>query len=111
IDKRLVNVLLVEDDPVDAQMTQEAFRAANMEFKFNWVDDGVKGLRYLKRDTPYEDSTRPDLILLDINLPRKDGRKVLQEIKSDVHLKSIPVVVFTTSDTHIDLIKKYALDS
>jgi len=111
IDKRLVNVLLVEDDPVDAQMTQEAFRAATMDFKFNWVDDGVKGLRYLKHDTPYEDSTRPDLILLDINLPRKDGRKVLQEIKNDDQLKSIPVVLFTTSDTHVDLIKKYALDS
>src|SRR5258706_7183563 len=92
-------------------MTQEPFRVAKMEFKFHWVDDGVKVFRYLQRDPPYEQAVRPDLILLDINLPRKDGRKVLHEIKNNEILKSIPVVVFTTSESHTELVKKYAMDS
>src|ERR1700760_1674659 len=94
---QLIEVLLVEDDPGDVLMTQEAFTEHKVRNNLTVVSDGVEALAYLRRESPYADATRPDLILLDLNLPRKDGREVLAEIKEDPDLSLIPVVVLTTS--------------
>ncbi|PKM76347.1 MAG: response regulator [Firmicutes bacterium HGW-Firmicutes-15] len=102
-------ILLVEDDPGDAELIREGLRDAKILIDLQAVDDGIKALKYLRHEHPYEKSLLPDIILLDLNLPKKDGREVLGEIKSDPLLRRIPVVVLTTSDAEIDIIKSYTL--
>jgi CheY-like chemotaxis protein len=104
-----IEVLLVEDDPGDVLMTTEAFEEHKVGNRLHVVPDGVDALAYLRREGPYQDATRPDLILLDLNLPRVDGREVLAEIKKDESLRSIPVVVLTTSQADEDILRSYQL--
>lgn len=107
---RPVDILLVEDNPGDVRLTQEAFRESKMPVKLNVVTDGEDALNYLYRRSPYENVTRPDIILLDLNIPKKDGREVLCEIKNDISLKYVPVVVLTTSNAEQDIVKTYNLN-
>jgi CheY-like chemotaxis protein len=105
-----IEVLLVEDDPGDVQLTKEAFEEHKVRNRLTVVSDGEDALAYLRRDpTVYPDAVRPDLILLDLNLPRVDGREVLSEIKGDPELRSIPVVVLTTSQADEDIVRSYSL--
>lgn len=104
-----VEILLVEDDPADVELTKEGLKTAKMAINLYAVDDGIKALQYLRGEGPYSSAVRPDLILLDLNLPKKSGSEVLREIKSDPSLKSIPVVVLTTSDADTDIAKCYDL--
>src|SRR5687768_10858367 len=105
-----IEVLLVEDDPGDVQLTREAFEEHKVRNRLTVVVDGVDALAYLRRDPEvYPDAVRPDLILLDLNLPRVDGREVLQEIKADPELRRIPVVVLTTSQADEDIVRSYNL--
>jgi CheY-like chemotaxis protein len=104
---RLVEILLVEDSPGDVRLTIEALKEAKVSNRLNVVGDGVEALEYLRRQGKYADATRPDVVLLDLNLPRKDGRKVLAEMKDDPDLKVIPVVVLTTSRAEEDILKAY----
>lgn len=104
-----VNVLLVEDNPGDVRLTQEAFKEANMAIQLNVTMDGAEAIKYLRKEEKYSDVLTPDLILLDLNLPKKDGREVLKEIKTDDTLKRIPVVVLTTSNAEQDVMKSYNL--
>ncbi len=105
-----VDILLVEDNPGDVRLTQEAFRDSKLPVKFNVVMDGEDALNYLYRRPPYEEATRPDIILLDLNIPKKDGREVLSEIKNDESLKFVPVVVLTTSNAEQDIVRTYNLN-
>ncbi|MFS8100648.1 response regulator [Lentzea alba] len=105
----VIDVLLVEDDPGDALMTQEAFEHHKIRNTLHVVKDGVEALAFLRREGEYENAPRPGLILLDLNLPRKDGREVLAEVKADAELRSIPVVVLTTSDAEEDILRSYSL--
>ncbi|MHA6628223.1 response regulator [Pseudonocardia sichuanensis] len=105
---RTINVLLVEDDPGDVLMTREAFDEY-LHNRLDVVSDGDAALAYLRRDDPYADVPRPDLILLDLNLPRRDGREVLQEVKADPNLAHIPVIVLTTSQAEEDVLRSYQL--
>lgn len=102
-----INILLVEDNEPDVVLTQEAFKEAKISNALYVVEDGVEALDYLYQQGKYSDAPRPDLILLDLNLPRKDGRAVLQEIKSDPALASIPVVILTTSSDERDVVRAY----
>jgi two-component system response regulator len=104
-----VDILLVEDSPTDVLLAQEALETAKVLNHLHVVIDGVEAMQYLRREPPYENATRPDLVLLDLNLPRKDGREVLAEIKDDPHLKTIPVVVLTTSKAEEDILRAYGL--
>ena len=104
-----VEILLVEDSPGDVRLTQEALREAKVHNRMSVVEDGEKAMAFLRQEAPYADSPRPDIILLDLNLPRKDGREVLQEIKKDPLLKRIPVVVLTTSRAEEDIYHAYEL--
>ncbi len=104
-----VNILLIEDNPGDVRLTQEAFKEGNMNIKLDVVMDGVEAIKYLKKEMPYSQAITPDLILLDLNLPKKDGREVLLEIKTDSKLKRTPVVVLTTSNAQQDILKSYNL--
>jgi two-component system response regulator len=106
---KLIEILLVEDSPTDVLITQEALREAKLLNTIHVVEDGVEALAFLRNEGQYHDARRPDLILLDLNLPRKNGREVLAEIKSDPALKSIPVVVLTTSHAEQDVLKAYDL--
>jgi chemotaxis family two-component system response regulator Rcp1 len=100
-------VLLVEDDPGDVLIAQEALRAGDLATKLEIVPDGVEAMAYLRREGAYASATRPDLILLDLNLPRKSGHEVLAEVKDDPDLRSIPVVVLTTSAAVEDVSRSY----
>jgi two-component system, chemotaxis family, response regulator Rcp1 len=102
-------ILLVEDNPADVRLTMEALKECKIINRLNVVEDGVDALDFLRRQGRYADAPRPDLILLDLNLPRKDGREVLAEIKSDERLRLIPTVVLTTSSADEDLLKAYGL--
>ncbi len=104
-----VEVLLVEDNPGDVRLTLEAFKEGKVNNRLSVVEDGVEALAFLRREGKYADASRPDLILLDLNLPKKDGREVLAEIKADEDLKRIPVVVLTTSKAEEDILKTYNL--
>jgi CheY-like chemotaxis protein len=108
-DGTLIEVLLVEDDPGDVVMTQEAFEEHKVRNRLSVVSDGAEALAYLRREGRYADAVRPDLILLDLNLPRTDGREVLAEIKDDADLRTIPVVVLTTSEAEEDILRSYDL--
>jgi len=108
---RPVEILLVEDSPSDTELTVEALKEAKIRNHLSHVEDGVQALEFLRRQGPFTDAPRPDLIMLDLNLPRKDGREVLAEIKSDKDLKSIPVVVLTTSRAEQDILRAYQLNA
>jgi CheY-like chemotaxis protein len=109
INTRSIEILLVEDNPGDARLTIEAMREAKVRNRIHVVEDGVEAMEFLRRQGRYGDAPRPDLILLDLNLPRKDGREVLAEVKADPDLKRIPVVVLTTSRAEEDVIRAYDL--
>ncbi len=106
---RPVEVLLIEDNPGDIRLTKEAMKEAKIVNNLNVVEDGVEALDYLKKKGKYKDVNQPDLILLDLNLPKKNGREVLAELKQDVNLKQIPVVILTVSKAEEDIIKTYEL--
>lgn len=103
----LVRFLLVEDDDSHAELVERNLRRERIENTLDRVSDGEQAIKYLNREAPFEDATRPDVILLDLKLPKIDGHEVLQMIKSDPKLRSIPVVVLTTSDTEVDREKAY----
>jgi CheY-like chemotaxis protein len=105
----MIHVLLVEDDPGDVLITREAFAENKVRNHLSVVNDGVKALQFLRREVEYADAPRPDLILLDLNLPRMDGHEVLAHIKSDSDLQRIPVVILTTSDAEEDVLRSYDL--
>src|SRR6267143_5395988 len=107
--KRPVDILLVEDNPADARLAAEALRESSFETRLHWASDGVQAMAFLRRQGKDAQAPRPDLILLDLNLPKKDGREVLAEVKSDPSLKRIPVVVLTTSKAEEDILKTYNL--
>jgi two-component system, chemotaxis family, response regulator Rcp1 len=104
-----IEVLLVEDSPGDVRLTQEAFRDANTSIHLHVASDGVEAMAYLRHEGAHVHAPRPDIILLDLNLPKMDGREVLAAIKSDSDLKTIPVVILTTSGADTDIIKSYQL--
>ena len=104
-----IEILLVEDNPADVRLTQEALKEEKLHNNLSVVNDGVEALAFLHREGKYADAVRPDLILLDLNLPRKDGREVLKEIKNDPNLMAIPVVVLTVSDAEKDILITYNL--
>ena len=106
---RQVQILLVEDNPGDARLMKETLRDAKMLIKLDVVGDGVEAMAFLRQGGKYTSAPRPDLILLDLNLPKKDGREVLAEIKQDPSLKRIPVVVLTISNAEEDILKMYNL--
>ena len=108
---RAIEILMVEDNPGDVRLTREALKGGKVWTQVNVVEDGVAALDYLYRRPPYEAAHRPDLILLDLNLPRMDGREVLAKIKSDPALKLIPVVVLTTSQAEEDVLRAYHLSA
>ncbi len=108
--RRVLEILLVEDNPGDVRLTQEALKEGNVLNNLNVIMDGAEAINYLFREgEKYADAKRPDLILLDLNLPKKDGREVLDKIKKDPQLKRIPVVVLTTSNAETDIIRAYDL--
>ena len=106
-----IEVLLVEDSPGDVRLTQEAFREANIAIHLHIASDGVEALTFLKKQGGHAHAPRPDLILLDLNLPRMDGREVLAHIKEDENLKTIPTVILTTSEAEADIVKSYELQA
>jgi chemotaxis family two-component system response regulator Rcp1 len=106
-----IQVLLVEDSPGDVRLTQEAFRDANKAIQLNVVVDGVEAMAFLRHEGVHVHAPRPDLILLDLNLPKMDGREVLAHIKEDDSLKLIPTVILTTSDAEADIVKSYQLQA
>ncbi|WP_155373921.1 response regulator [Catellatospora vulcania] len=106
---RPIEVLLVEDDPGDVLMTREAFEEYKMRNTLHVVSDGVEALAYLRKEGEFAEANTPDLILLDLNLPRRDGREVLREIKNDPELCRVPVVVLTTSQAEEDVLRSYQL--
>ena len=106
---RPIEVLLVEDDEGDVLMTREALKEGKVLNRLNVVGDGVEALAYLRREPGYADVTRPDLVLLDLNLPKRDGRQVLADVKTDPDLRRIPVVVLTTSEAEEDIVRSYSL--
>ena len=106
-----IEVLLVEDSPGDVRLTQEAFREANPGIHLHVATDGVEAMAFLRREGVHAHAPRPDLILLDLNLPKMDGREVLAHIKDDAKLKTIPTVILTTSDAEADIVKSYQLQA
>jgi chemotaxis family two-component system response regulator Rcp1 len=104
-----IEVLLVEDSPGDVRLTQEAFKDAKVHINLHVAPDGAKAMIFLRREGEHSNAPRPDLILLDLNLPKKDGREVLAEIKGDPALMSIPVVILTTSSSDADILRSYQL--
>ena len=107
--RKAIDVLLVEDDPGDVLMTQEAFEHNKVRNTLTVVADGVSALAYLRKEGEHADASTPDLILLDLNLPKMDGREVLEALKADERLRMIPVVVLTTSEAEDDVVRSYAL--
>ena len=106
---RPIEILLVEDSPSDTELTVEALREAKMRNHLSTVEDGVQALAFLRRQGQFASAPRPDLIMLDLNLPRRDGREVLAEIKADQDLRTIPVVILTTSRAEQDVLRAYNL--
>lgn len=104
---RMIEILLVEDNPGDARLTLEAFKEGKVLNNLTVMKDGIEALAFLRRQSPYENAKMPDLILLDLNLPKKNGREVLAEIKVDDRLRSIPVVVLTSSAAEEDIARAY----
>jgi CheY-like chemotaxis protein len=108
-DLKLVEILLIEDNPGDARLTKEALKDGKVKINLSIVYDGEEGTDFLYRRNKYTDAPRPDLIILDLNLPRKNGREVLAEIKNDENLKSIPVIILTMSQAEEDILRTYNL--
>ena len=106
---RLVEILLVEDNPGDVRLTREAMKEGKMRNNLSVANDGVEAMAFLRQEGKYADAPRPDVVLLDLNLPKKDGRAVLAEIKADPDLKRIPVVVLTSSKADEDVLNSYDL--
>ena len=102
-----VDILLVEDNAGDVRLLEEAFKEGRLRVNLHIVRDGMKAVEFLWRHGPYADAPRPDLVLLDLNLPKKDGREVLAEVKANPQLRSIPVVILTTSSAEEDILKSY----
>jgi chemotaxis family two-component system response regulator Rcp1 len=108
-DSEPIEVLLVEDSPGDVRLTREAFKDAKVHINLHVASDGAEAMAFLRREGEQANAPRPDLILLDLNLPKKDGREVLEEIKESPTLKSIPVVILTTSASETDILRSYLL--
>jgi chemotaxis family two-component system response regulator Rcp1 len=108
-DAKPMEVLLVEDSPGDVRLTREALKDAKLHINLHIASDGIEAMSFLKREGQYDRVPRPDLILLDLNLPKKDGREVLEEIKKNPVLQSIPVVILTTSASETDILRSYLL--
>jgi chemotaxis family two-component system response regulator Rcp1 len=106
-----IEVLLVEDSPGDVRLTQEAFREANKEIHLHVASDGVEAMAFLRQQGVHAHAPRPELVLLDLNLPKMDGREVLALIKEDPNLKTIPTVILTTSESEADIVKSYQLQA
>jgi CheY-like chemotaxis protein len=104
-----LQILLVEDSPGDVRLTREAFREASISIELHVAADGVEAMAFLKHDGDHVNAPRPDMILLDLNLPKMDGREVLAHIKEDIGLRNIPTVILTTSDAEMDVLKSYQL--
>ena len=109
MDSNAVTILLVEDNEGDVGLVEEVFEDAKIRNILHVAEDGEEAMQFLHKESPYTDVSTPDIILLDLNLPQKDGREVLKEIKTDKHLKRIPVVVLTTSKAEEDILKSYDL--
>ncbi|MBS1998608.1 MAG: response regulator [Cyanobacteria bacterium SZAS LIN-2] len=109
--KKSVTILMAEDSPSDAELARQAFKNGKLLNELIIVKDGVETMAYLRKEGQYANAVRPDVILLDLNMPRKDGREVLTEIKSDPDLKVIPVVVLTTSEDEQDVLRSYQLQA
>ena len=110
-DGKIVEVLLVEDSPGDIRLTREAFRDAHLSVRLHVAQDGVDAMAFLRREGNHNQAPRPDLILLDLNLPKMDGREVLALIKKDEALKTIPTVILTTSEAEADIVNSYQLQA
>lgn len=108
---RTIDILMVEDDPGDVRLTREALKGSKLLHSLNVVEDGVAALDYLHKVAPYAQATRPDIVLLDLNLPKKDGREVLAAMKQDATLRTIPVVILTTSQAEEDVLRAYNLNA
>ena len=108
-DAKPIEILLIEDNPGDVRLTKEVLMEGKVRNHLQVVGDGVEAMAFLRRENNYAEAPRPDLILLDLNLPKKDGREVLQEIKEDGEFKCIPVVVLTTSEADEDILRSYDL--
>jgi two-component system, chemotaxis family, response regulator Rcp1 len=108
-DAEPIVILLVEDSPGDIRLTREAFKDAKVHISLHVATDGAKAMAFLNREGEHVDAPHPDLILLDLNLPKKDGREVLEEIKASPTLKTIPVVILTTSSSETDILRSYML--
>jgi chemotaxis family two-component system response regulator Rcp1 len=106
-----IDVLLVEDSPGDVRLTQEAFRETNRAIHLHIASDGIEAMAFLRREAKHVNAPRPDFILLDLNIPKMDGREVLAQIKSDDDLKTIPTIILTTSDAEADVVKSYQLQA
>jgi CheY-like chemotaxis protein len=106
---RPIDILLVEDNPADARLTIEALKDGKVHNNITVLEDGVEAMAYLKNEGKYAGAVRPDVIILDLNLPKKDGREVLAEVKGDPSLKTIPVVIMTVSKAEEDILKSYSL--
>jgi CheY-like chemotaxis protein len=106
-----INILLVEDNEGDAHLTQEALRRAKVRNNVHIVTDGAEAMTFLRNEAPYTDAARPDLVLLDLNLPGMDGREVLEAMKGDPRLRTIPVVVVTSSEAEQDIVRTYELNA
>ena len=106
-----LDVLLVEDSPGDVRLMKEVFHDTNIDIHLHVASDGVEAMAFLRREGKHVNAPRPDLILLDLNLPKMDGRVVLANIKADANLKSIPTVILTTSESEVDIVKSYRLQA
>jgi two-component system, chemotaxis family, response regulator Rcp1 len=104
---RPVQILIVEDNPADARLVREVMRDSKILNEIHWVPDGVEALAFLRRQGKYAEAPRPNIVFLDLNMPKKDGREVLREVKADAGLRSIPVVVMTSSQTEEDIARAY----
>jgi len=104
-----IEILLAEDNPGDVKLTRKAFENGNVLNNLHVVEDGVEAMKFLRQEGEYTDEPRPDLVLLDLNMPRKDGKEVLEDVKSDPELRRIPVVVLTSSSAEEDVVKSYDL--
>lgn len=105
----MIQILLIEDDPGDADLTEAALKKSQLKLNLTVIDDGEEGLAYLRQEGDYNQTTHPNLILLDLNLPGLHGREVLQQIKTDERIKHIPVVILTTSDDESEVFRSYKL--
>jgi len=110
-DDMSIQVLLVEDSPGDVRLTKEVFRDTNMDIRLHVASDGLEAMAFLRQKGDHANAPRPDLILLDLNLPKMDGRQVLAQIKEDANLKTIPTVILTTSESEADIVKSYQLQA